>query len=131
MQRISFRNILLILFSVVLSCAVSTAAHAQFGAFAAAQDGSYGWSSNYNNVDEAQDRALSECRKHAQGCQIFRVFHNICVTLARNEVRDRPFITWVSGYTRQERERRAVDDCRNLGGTDCQVIQDFCTGGNN
>ncbi|HMN51085.1 MAG: DUF4189 domain-containing protein [Xanthobacteraceae bacterium] len=127
-MHLSFRKLLLTLLSVFLFSAVSTAANAQFGAFAAAQDGSYGWSSNYNNVDDAQDRALSECRKHAQNCQIFRVFQNVCVTLARNERQDRPFITWVSGYTRAERERRAVDDCRNLGGSDCRVLQDFCVG---
>jgi hypothetical protein len=107
----------------------TTIANAQaFGALALSPKGAWGYSSSFATVDEAQDRALAECNKHDKGCNVVRVFDNICVAIARNEIRERPIITWVSGRSQQERTRLALRNCRSDGGTDCKILKEFCTG---
>lgn len=120
------------LFAFGLFFAASSGAQAQpagvFGALALAPDGAYGYSYNYRNIDEAQDNALDSCRKHGKGCQIIRVFENVCVTLAGSLDGNNFVANWVSGYNASERPERATRACRNDGGKGCKVLAEFCTG---
>lgn len=115
---------------MLLAFGANSGAQAQgaFGAFAVAPDGSWGYSSSFATVDIAQDRALAECAKYGKGCQILRVFENVCVSVARNEDPKNVVVNWVSGYDAQERPRRALRNCRNDGGDQCKILIEFCSG---
>lgn len=103
-------------------------AQAPFGAIAVSPEGAWGYSASFDTVDIAQDRAIAECAKHGRGCQILRVFDNVCVSVARNEDPKNVIINWVSGYDRDERPRRALRNCRNDGGDQCKILVEFCSG---
>ncbi len=115
-------------FLFVIGAASGAQAQGQFGALALAPDGAWGSSRNFANIDIAQDRALEECRKHSRGCQIIRVFQNVCVTIARNEDPKNVIVNWVSGFSAEERSSRSLRNCRSDGGNDCRVLTEFCTG---
>lgn len=117
------------LFGLLVSLSLAGPAAAQnFGAIVTNPQGAWGWSGKYATVEEAQDRALDECKKHGSNCRVLRVFQDACVAVVRNEVRGKAIFAWVSGGERRERVRRALRDCRNEGGNDCQVLKEFCTG---
>jgi hypothetical protein len=114
--------------AAVLAGGTTVASAGDFGALALSPRGAWGYSSSFDTVDEAQDRAIAECVKHDKGCNVVRVFDNICVAVARNEISSKPIITWVSGRNQEERTRTALRNCRNDGGTDCRILKEFCTG---
>lgn len=129
MARSGLRRFLCVLgFIVAFGAASGAQAQGVFGALALASDGAYGFSYNYGDIDEAQDLAMEQCRKHARDCQIVRVFQNACVTLVRDLKLNPPVVTWVSGYTAEERSRRALRNCRESGGNSCEISREFCTG---
>ena len=129
MSRFGFKQLLFVLgFVVVLGSASGAQAQGAFGALALNPEGAWGYSASFGTIDIAQDRALAECQKHGKGCQIVRVFENVCVAVARNEVRNNVIVNWVSGYDAEERTRRALRNCRNDGGTDCRILKEFCSG---
>jgi hypothetical protein len=129
MSRFGLKQLLFVLgFVVVFGTATGAQAQGQFGALALAPDGSWGYSASFQTVDIAQDRAIAECRKYGKGCQIVRVFENVCVAVARNEDPKNVIVNWVSGYNAEERTRRSLANCRSDGGTDCRILKEFCTG---
>jgi hypothetical protein len=115
-------------FALMLAGGTTAASAGDFGALALSPRGAWGYSASFNTVDEAQDRAIEECNKHDRACNIVRVFENICVAVARNEIASKPIVTWVSGRSQEERTRLALRNCRNDGGTDCRILKEFCTG---
>lgn len=115
-------------FALALAGGTTAASAGDFGALALSPRGAWGYSASFNTIDEAQDRAIEECNKHDRGCNIVRVFENICVAVARNEIASKPIVTWVSGRSEEERRRIALRNCRNDGGTDCRILKEFCTG---
>lgn len=124
-----FKQFLLAFGLLCVSGLMSVAqAQAPFGALAVSPEGAWGYSASFATVDIAQDRALAECAKHGRGCQILRVFDNVCVSVARNEDPKNVIINWVSGYDRDERPRRALRNCRNDGGDQCKILVEFCSG---
>jgi|GEM_PF-2957814 len=128
MARFGLRQFLFALGFLFLAGASSAQAQGAFGALAVSSDGAYGYSYNYATIDRAQDTALEQCAKHAKGCQILRVYENVCVSVARNEDPKNIIINWVSGYDAEERPRRALRNCRNDGGDKCKILVEFCTG---
>jgi hypothetical protein len=122
------QGILALGFAAMLAGSTTAAYAGDFGALALSPRGAWGYSEDFNSVDEAQDRALAECNKHDRGCNIVRVFENICVSVARNEVASKPIVTWVSGRSQEERRQVALRNCRNDGGNDCKILKEFCTG---
>lgn len=113
---------------VASGVASGAAAARDFGALATNPQGAWGYAANFIDVNEAQDEALRECRKHGSNCSIVRVFQNVCVAVARNEIRGRAYVSWARGSGREDRVRRALRECRNAGGSDCQILKEFCTG---
>jgi hypothetical protein len=129
MARFGLKQLLIALGFFVIAGASSAQAQAPFGALAVAPDGAYGYSYNFDDIDAAQDRAMEECRKHARsGCQIIRVYQNACVAIARHLEGKDVLVNWVSGYTQEERTRRALRNCREDGGSNCKITTEFCTG---
>ena len=129
MSRISIKQLLFVLgFVAAFGVSSDVKAQAPFGALALNPQGAWGYSASFGTIDIAQDRAVAECQKHGKGCQIVRVFENVCVTIARNEDPRNIIVNWVSGYDAEERSRRALRNCRNDGGTDCRILKEFCSG---
>lgn len=94
-----------------------------WGAFALSQTGAFGWSSNYETKEGAEERALQECGKHAQDCVIRRVFQNECLAVALGRGR----VGWAWGGTKDAREAKAIESC-NRPGVDCTIRASFCSG---
>ena len=115
-------------FIAMLAGGMTAASAGDFGALALSPRGAWGYSTGFDTIDEAQDRAVAACTKHDRGCNVVRVFDNICVAVARNELASKPIVTWVSGRSQEERTRIALRNCRNDGGTDCKILHEFCTG---
>ncbi|MBX3524119.1 MAG: DUF4189 domain-containing protein [Xanthobacteraceae bacterium] len=128
MTRFGLKRFLFVLGFMVALGSASAQAQGQFGALSLSPEGAWGYSASFATIDIAQDRAVEECRKYGKGCQIVRVFQNVCVAVARNEDSKNVIVNWVSGYNAAERTRRALANCRNDGGTDCRILKEFCTG---
>ena len=113
-----------------LACLVLAPAASYAGDWAAialsTKTGAWGTSYNYDEEEDARDRAMRECRKHASDCRVFKTFQNVCVALAGDGSGN---FGWAWGYeTASERRRRAVQQCRDQGGKGCEVVTTFCTG---
>jgi hypothetical protein len=129
MARFGLKQLLFVLgLFFVFGAASGAKAQGVFGALSIASDGAYGYSYNFADIDAAQDLAMKECAKHARDCQIVRVFQNTCVVLVRDLKLNPPLTSWVSGYTAEERSRRALRNCRDGGGNSCEIAGEFCTG---
>ncbi len=114
--------------TIAILTLTATPAAAEYGALAAATDGSYGWSKGYETREEAERRALDECGKYAGDCQILSYFQDACVTIVRNENSRRPHITWSLLSSRAKRRQEALAECRELRGNACKILKEFCTG---
>jgi len=87
--------------------------------------GAYGYGYNYDTDAQARDRAMTECRKHAQDCRVYTTFQRQCIAIARAS---NNAFGWALGYAREERPERALNECAARGGGDCKVITSFCSG---
>lgn len=87
--------------------------------------GAYGFGYNYDTAAGARDRAMTECRKHAQDCQVYTQFQRQCIAIAR--AANNAF-GWALGYTGEERTERALNECAGRNGTDCKIVTRFCSG---
>ena len=126
MKPISIRILALLAGLFTFAILPSAASAGDWGAIAlSTRTGSWGTSYNYDDEDEARERAMRECRKHASDCKIFRTFENSCVALAGDKSGN---FGWAWGYTNSERRRRAIAQCRDQGGRNCKVETTFCTG---
>jgi len=96
-----------------------------YGALATSPDADYGWSKNYDSADEAEERALRECRKYSRNCTVKKVFRNVCVSVASST---NGAMGWAWGYDRSEGNARAMSECRDNRGKACRVVERFCTG---
>jgi len=96
-----------------------------YGALATSPDADFGWSKNYDTQDEAEDRALAECRKYSRECTIKKSFRNVCVSVASSS---NGAMGWTWGYSRREGNSRAMDECENNRGKSCKIVARFCTG---
>ncbi len=102
------------------------AAQGSWGAIATSpSSGAWGSSFNYDSGDAARDRAQSECAKFAWDCRVSATFQNTCVTVARGA---NNAFGWAWGFTPAERAQRAIQECTNQGGSNCDILTRFCTG---
>ncbi len=123
-------NLKKLLFATAFLSLFGAASGAQaqgFAAFSIGNGGAWGYSSGFEDIGTAQDRAVAECSKHGKGCRVLRVFQNTCAALSvRSEGNDFIFY-WVSGGDRDQLRRAAMRNCENDGGGRCQVLTDFCS----
>ena len=76
-----------------------------WGALATSPNADYGWSKNYDTEDEAEVRALRECRKYSRECSVKKTFRNVCISVASAS---NGAMGWAWGYARSEGNRRAT-----------------------
>ena len=126
MKPIGIRILALLAGLFTLAILPSAASAGDWGAIAlSTRTGAWGTSYNYDDEEEARDRAMTECRKNARDCKVFRTFENTCVAVAGDGSGN---FGWAWGYTTSERRRRAISQCRDQGGRNCKVETTFCTG---
>jgi len=94
-----------------------------YGAIAySPRTGAHGWSYDHRSRSDAENRALSECRKHADDCRSLVWFKNACGALATGP--DGYGSGW--GTSRSLAEAEAVKVCgRHSSG--CSVRRWACT----
>ncbi|MFO0987663.1 MAG: DUF4189 domain-containing protein [Alphaproteobacteria bacterium] len=125
------RNIVAIAIAIaalaaLLLSAAPAAAQGVHGALAiSTSTGAYGYGFNYDTEAGARDRAMAECRKHAQDCRVYATFQRQCIAIAR--AANNAF-GWAYGYTNDERAERALNECAGRNGNDCKIVTRFCSG---
>lgn len=82
----------------------------------------HGWAYDYPSRRDAERRALSLCRRHAEDCIVPVWFRNACGALAVGA--DGYGTGW--GSNRKSAEGQAVQSCRRYSGG-CAVIRWVCT----
>jgi len=126
MKLISIRILALLASLFTFAILPSAALAGDWGALAlSTSTGAWGTSYNYDDEDEARERAMRECRKNARDCKVFKTFENTCVAVSGDSAGN---FGWSWGYTASERRRRAIAQCREQGGKGCKVESQFCTG---
>lgn len=94
-----------------------------YGAIAYSPDsGEYGYSEQYTNRSQAEQRAKQECGKN--DCEIAAWFYNSCGALATDDNG-----TWggAQGGNEQRARQAALARCAKEGGKDCKVIVSRCS----
>lgn len=87
--------------------------------------GAYGYGYNYATEAQARDRAMTECRKHAQDCRVYSTFQRACIAVARAS---NNAFGWAIGFANDERPERALNECASRNGGDCKIVTQFCSG---
>jgi hypothetical protein len=122
------RSIVVVFAALAALTLVGAPAHAQ-GIYAALAispgTGAYGFGYNYDTEAGARDRAMMECRKHAQDCRVHRTFSRQCISIAR--ATNNAFGVAI-GFPNDERPERALNDCAANNGGDCKILTQFCSG---
>jgi serine/threonine-protein kinase len=112
--------------AALLSFAAPAAAQGVYGALAISPStGAYGFGYNYDTSAAARDRAMTECRKHAQDCQVYAQVQRQCIAVARAS---NNAFGWAYGFAADERGERALNECAGRNGNDCKVVTRFCSG---
>jgi hypothetical protein len=128
MGRQGFRSVVLLCL-ILAGAAHPALAQDYFGAIAySPASRAHGWAYDYASRAEAQNRAMDECRRHADDCVVALWFRNACGALAAGF--DGYGAAW--GTNRGEAERSAMKSCRSYS-QDCSIKRWFCTnrrGGN-
>ncbi len=112
--------------TVLLSLAAQTsrARADSYGAIAYSQQSGYwAWSVSMSSASDADQQALSSCKRKGAGCEVVESFSNTCAALA---------VDASSHYgpgkadTRQQAESNALTACRSKGGSNCQIKIAYC-----
>lgn len=84
----------------------------------------WGWAIDYATVQEAKQRALSEC---GGNCRVVMTFRDQCGAYAADEKRGSTIYGWGKDGTSTAARNRALNECRNRGGKSCIVRVWGCT----
>jgi serine/threonine-protein kinase len=97
--------------AALLSFAAPAAAQGVYGALAISPStGAYGFGYNYDTAAAARDRAMTECRKHAQDCQVYAQFQRQCIAVARAKGQPPLAFPWWN----EKQQRFALDSTKAL-----------------
>ena len=89
------------------------------------QGSRYGWAINYDTVQQARQRALSEC---GGGCSVVLTFDR-CAAYAADQESGSTAYGWAESYdSSQSAQQRALGECRSRGGSQCIVRAWGCNG---
>ena len=105
--------------------AVTLAIAGPYGALATSPSAAFGYSNNYDDLEAAKSRALTECTAVSTGCEVKQTFENTCVSIFKA---GNGAMGWSWGHGRDEDNRLAMESCRNNKGEDCTSSARFCTG---
>lgn len=113
------------IFSFFLA-AVASHAHAS-GALAidSNQGQQYGFAYNYATIDEASQRALSEC---GDGCHIVETFEQGCAAYAADQTPGSTVYGWGTASDSGNAQSTALQYCQSNGGNQCIVRVWGCNG---
>lgn len=103
----------------------SAAPAGPYGALATSPDADFGYSYNYDSLEEARARALQECSRHSRECAVKQTFQDACVSIAKAS---NGAMGWSWGFDRATGDQRALTECRNNDGRNCVLSVRFCTG---
>lgn len=110
---------------VTLFLSSSASAQDYFGAIAfGTQNGAYGYSYNYSDRNQAEQKAISQCQDHGgNGCQVAVWFRNACGALARSGTTG-----YGSGWgsNRNLAEQYAMESCGKHNSS-CSIVEVVCT----
>ncbi len=96
------------------------------GAPAVGNCGAWGGSWNYDDDDEARDRALAECK--GRNCKVVTSFNGLCAAFATDRARSCGAWGWATRERQSTAENVAIRECENAGGRNCQIRARFCDG---
>jgi Domain of unknown function (DUF4189) len=111
-----FILVLVLIAASFTASATNATADNNYGALATSPDADFGYSYNHSDESAARERALAECVKFSQQCSIKKTFDNTCMIIASSR---NGAMGWTTGYVRPEGNRRALEECRSLGGRKC------------
>jgi uncharacterized protein DUF4189 len=80
-------------------------------------DQQFGYSLDWNNVNDAKKDALARCNKTGKACKVWIYYENECGAIAA----DGNTVTWGTAYLRANAEQRALLECRKSGGKNCAI----------
>lgn len=109
-----------------LVCFVSCSAHAA-GALAidSNQGQQYGFAYNYATIDEASQRALSEC---GDGCSIVQTYEQGCAAYAADQTPGSTIYGWGTADDSGSAQNTALQYCQSYSGNQCIVRVWGCDG---
>jgi Domain of unknown function (DUF4189) len=97
----------------------------RYGSIALSEKGTqYGHSTGHKSMVEAERAALAACGKKARDCKVFKSVENDCigVAIAKNAAAG-----WATGGdSKENRQERAVAECKRQGGDVCTFATHFC-----
>ena len=95
-----------------------------WGAIAySAGDMGAGWAQGKSDRATAEREAMAACRRRGKACLLRTAFNKQCGALAA----DRGFEGWGTSTDAREAQQKAMDECRNAGGTQCALHIMFCS----
>lgn len=112
---------------VGLSCALLSTWVNASGALAidSNQGSQYGFAYNYATIDEASQRALSEC---GSGCGIVETFEQGCAAYAADQADGSTVYGWGTASDGGTAQSYALQYCQSNGGSQCIVRSWGCNG---
>jgi hypothetical protein len=97
------------------------------GALVIGNCGAYGYSHNYDNMDDARTRAMDECRKHkGKNCKQVTTINGNCAAFATDRRRSCGAWGWATRANRDDAEDVAIRECTKAGGRECRIRVQFC-----
>lgn len=118
-------NMMRMLIAGVLLSAASLVQAAGALAIDGNQGDQYGFSYNYGSMQEAEQRALSEC---GYGCSIVLRFESGCGAYAADQNYGSSAYGWGTASSGGEAQSRALSECASRGGSSCMVRSWGCNG---
>ena len=109
---------------VALTSSVSTVQAR--GALAIGDCGAWGGSWNYDDDEDARERARSECK--GRNCKVVTSFEGLWAAFAVDRSRSCGAWGWATRQRQSQAEDVAIDECEKAGGRNCQIRARFCDG---
>ncbi|UVE18407.1 DUF4189 domain-containing protein [Pseudomonas sp. LS44] len=117
------------LHTITLGLALSLAAAQSFAAGALAIDSNqgeqFGFSYNYADYGEAQQRALGEC---GGNCEVVLQFAGECAAYAADQQQGSSIYGWATAGSSGGAQSGAISQCQSRGGNSCTVRTWGCEG---
>jgi uncharacterized protein DUF4189 len=96
------------------------------GALAVGKCGAYGYAFDSPNMQEAQTRAVTECK--GRGCRIVATVQRQCAALAIDARNACGAHGWATSRTLGRAQNVAAQQCYRYGGRDCVIRAWLCDG---
>jgi hypothetical protein len=106
------------------NCQARCSGRRWWGAIAySAKDKGYGYSMDWNDVNDAKKEAMRRCAVQGTACKLWVYFENECGAVAA----DGNTVTWGTAYLKEDAQRKALAECRKAGGRNCAIQAWACS----